>query len=74
MQLISGGPGTLGYNLDVFGASAIYIVVGLMATMILFSNNSLEKKFSLIGIPLATLFLGIVMGLIARTMQSQNRI
>ena len=74
MQLISGGPGTLGYNLDVFGASAIYIVVGLMATMIIFSNNSLEKKFTLVALPLATLFLGIVMGLIARTMQSQNKL
>jgi hypothetical protein len=74
MQLISGGPGTLGYNLDVFGASAIYIVVGLMATMIIFSNNSLEKKFTLVALPLATLFLGIVMGLIVRTMQSQNKL
>jgi hypothetical protein len=42
--------------------------------MIIFSNNSLEKKFTLVALPLAILFLGIVMGLIARTMQSQNRI
>jgi hypothetical protein len=70
MQLITGGPGTLGYNLDVFGASAIYLAIGIMATFIIFSNYTLEKKFSLVALPLAVLFVGIVLGLIARTMQS----
>ncbi len=70
MNLVTGGPGTLGYNLDVFGTSGIYLVVGIMATLILFSNMSLKDKFSLMATPLSILFVGIILGLLVRTLHS----
>ena len=72
MNLITGGPGTLGYNLDVFGASGIYLAVGIMATLILFSNLSLKDKFSLMATPLSILFLALILSLLVRTLQSST--
>ena len=70
MNLITGGPDTLGYNLDVFGASIIWLVISIMTTFILFSNMSLKNKFSLIATPLSIIFVGIIVGLLVRTLQS----
>ena len=72
MILVTGGPGTLGYNLDVFEAVGIFAVVGIMATILLFSNMSLKDKFSLMATPLSILFLGIIFGLFVRSIQSST--
>ena len=66
-----GGVNSLGYRLDVFEASGIFLIVGVMAVMILFSNYSLKDKFNLIATPLSILFIGLIIGLLVRTKQSE---
>ena len=39
LDLVSGGPQSLGIKLDIFAASAIYFVIGTLATIILFNTN-----------------------------------
>ena len=70
MILIDGGPGTIAYNLDVFAAFSIYITINIMASMIMYSDNSLNDKFKLISTPLSILFVGIIIALLVRTLQS----
>tara|TARA_B100000902_G_scaffold395998_1_gene455886 strand:+ start:805 stop:1023 length:219 start_codon:yes stop_codon:yes gene_type:complete len=72
MYLLSGGPGTLGYNLDVLGASAIYAFIGIIATILFFSKGTLKSKFELLALPLSILFVGITIGNLARTFQGRR--
>ena len=71
MYLFSGGPGTVGYNLDVIGASAIYLFIGLIATVLFFSKDSLKEKFKLLALPLSIVFVGLSVGLLARSIQGK---
>ena len=66
-----GGVNSLGYRLDVFEASGIFLIVGVMSVMILFSSYSLKDKFNLIATPLSILFIGLIIGLLVRTKQSE---
>tara|TARA_Y100000591_G_C21838181_1_gene703916 strand:+ start:2414 stop:2647 length:234 start_codon:yes stop_codon:yes gene_type:complete len=70
MNLTSGGPGTVGYGLDVLGASAIYAFIGIVATILLFSKDSLKSKFQLLALPLSILFVGIVIGIAGRLLSA----
>ena len=71
MHLLSGGPGTLGYNLDAIGASAIYLFIGFIATILFFSKDSLKEKFKLMALPLSILFVGLTIGILARSVQGK---
>ena len=64
--LVTGGPGGLGFALDVIACVGIFAVLDVMALLILSSNSSLKEKFNILGVPLAILFVGLVLGLNAR--------
>ena len=71
VNLMVGGPNTIGFKMDVLAASAIYSFVGLFAMVILFSNKyTLKDKFAVMGTPLSLLFIGLVMGLAVRIQAS----
>tara|TARA_R110002072_G_scaffold289736_1_gene456921 strand:+ start:132 stop:371 length:240 start_codon:yes stop_codon:yes gene_type:complete len=70
MNLITGGLGTLGYNLDGFTGVFIGLIVVIMALLIIFSKMSLKTKFKLTGTPLSIIFFSIIVGLLVRTFQS----
>jgi hypothetical protein len=62
-NLVVGGPGTLGFTGDVLTAVGIFLVLDILGVMILMSNASVKEKFSVLGTPLAILFVGLVIGI-----------
>jgi len=64
--LITGGPGTLGFTLDVLAGAGIFIVLYILGLLVLLSNYSAKEKLSVLGTPMAILFVGLVLGVIAR--------
>ena len=62
-NLVVGGPGTLGFTGDVITAVGIFIVLDILALIILVSNISVKEKFSVLGTPLAILFVGLIIGI-----------
>lgn len=65
-NLITGGPGTAGFTLDALTAACIFIVIDVLGLLVLLSNSSAKEKLSVLGTPMAILFVGLILGVTAR--------
>lgn len=55
-----------GFTMDALIATAIFIVLDILSFIVLMSNSSVKEKLSVIGTPMAIIFVGLMIGLSAK--------